>query len=114
MKYAILGILALSACGAPTDMTSKDAPFSIEELRVVHPAKVIVTVTPLSSTAYTAGQVQYVATARDDQGRVLKPAAWTWKSSDTTVAVVSSTGLATGRAVGQGIITATAFPPWRR
>ena len=46
MKYAILGILALSACGAPTDMTSRDAPISIDELRVVRPAKVIVTVTP--------------------------------------------------------------------
>ena len=62
----------------------------------------------MSSTAYPAGKVQYVATARDGQVVVLQPAAWKWNSSDTSVAVVSSTGwqraaLWTGNYYGHGI-----------
>lgn len=114
MRYVIFGVLALLACDAPTDMSRLDVPDLIDGLRVVHPAVVRVTVTPADASSYPAGTVQYVATARDDQGRLLRAAAWKWSSSDTTVAVVSSTGLATARTVGNGIITATAYPPWRR
>lgn len=114
MRFLISGVVALIACGAPTDMQLKEAPISIDAMRVVHPALVIVTVTPGDASAYAEGTVQYVATARDGEGRVLRPAAWKWRSSDTTVAVVSLTGLATARAVGQGIISATAYSPWRR
>lgn len=114
MRYLISGVVALIACGAPTDMQLEDAPISIDGMRVVHPALVTVTVTPGHASAYPEGTVQYVATARDGEGRVLRAAAWKWSSSDTTVAVVSLTGLATGHAVGHGIISATAYPPWRR
>jgi hypothetical protein len=114
MRYVIFGVLALLACDAPTDTSSLEVPDFIDGLRVVHPAVVLVTVTPADATAYPAGTVQYVATARDGEGRLLRASAWKWSSSDTTVAVVTSTGLATGRNVGHGIITATAYPPWRR
>ena len=114
MRYLIFGVAALFACGAPTDMKGPEVPTSVEQLRVVHPAVVRVTVTPDNASAYPAGTIQYVAIARDGQGRVLRAAAWKWRSSDTTVAVVSLAGLVTGRTVGQGIITATAYPPWRR
>lgn len=114
MKYPILSVAVLLACAAPTDMNRLEVPSLIDELRVVHPAVVIITVTPVNGNAHPAGTVQYVATARDGQGRVLRASAWKWSSSDTTVAVVSSTGLATARAVGNGTITATAYPPWRR
>jgi hypothetical protein len=95
-------------------MNRFDVPTSIEELRVVRPSVVRVTVTPVNASAYPAGTIQYVATARDGHGRLLKPSAWKWTSSDTSVAVVSSTGLATARVIGNGVITATAYPPWRR
>jgi hypothetical protein len=114
MRYLISGVVVLIACGAPTDMIPKEAPISIDGTRVVHPSVVTVTVTPGDTSAYAQGTVQYVATARDGEGRVLRAAAWKWSSSDTTVAVVSPTGLAMARAVGHGIISATAYPPWRR
>jgi hypothetical protein len=114
MRYLISGVVVLIACGAPTDMNPTVAPISVDGMRVVHPAVVTVTVTPGDASAYSQGTVQYFATARDGEGRVLRAAAWKWSSSDTTVAVVSLTGLATARAVGHGIISATGYPPWRR
>jgi len=114
MRYLIFGVVVLIACDAPTDMNSKEAPISVDGMRVVHPSLVTVTVTPGSASAYPQGTVQYFATARDGEGRILTPASWKWTSSDTTVAVVSVTGLAMARAVGHGIISATAYPPLRR
>jgi hypothetical protein len=114
MRYPILSVALLFACGDPTDMKRLEIPTTVDELRVVNPAVIRITVTPGNGKVYPAGTVQYVATARDGQGRVLSASAWKWSSSDTTVAVVSSAGLATARAFGKGIITATAYPPWRR
>jgi hypothetical protein len=114
MRYLLFGVAVLIACDGPTAINPLAAPNSADELRVVRPVMVRVTVTPLNASAYPGGAIQYVASARDGQGRLLRPAAWKWVSSDTTIAVVSPTGLATGRAVGQGIITAIAYPPWRR
>lgn len=114
MKYVIFGVVALLACDAPADTRSLDLPTSVDQLRIVHPKVVRVSVTPANASAYPAGSIQYIATARDGQGRILQAAAWEWRSSDTTIAVVSRTGLATGRNIGNGIITAIAYPPWRR
>ena len=113
-KAIIVAQVILCACAAPTDMTPLGAPASIDELRVVHPKVVTVTVTPLDTTVVRANTLQYVGTVRDGDGRVLRASAWAWKSSDTTVAVVSQAGLVTSRIVGRVIIVATAFPPWRR
>jgi hypothetical protein len=114
MRYVIFGVVALLACDAPADTRRLDLPTAVDELRIVNPKVVRVTVTPANGSAYPAGTIQYLATARDGQSRLLRASAWKWSSSDTTVAVVSATGLATGRSLGQGIITATAYPPWRR
>jgi len=114
MKISIVSIAVFVACAAPTDMNRLEVPSLIDELRTVRPAVVIITVTPSNGNAFPAGTVQYIATARDGQGRVLRASRWKWSSSDTTVAVVSPTGLATARTVGNGTITATAYPPWRR
>ena len=114
MRYVFLGILALLACDAPTDTKGAEAPTSIDGLRVVHPAFVIVTVTPGDISAYPAATVQYKATVRDGQGHLLRASSWKWSSSDTTIVAVSATGLATARSVGRGIVSATAYPPWRR
>ena len=114
MRYVFLGILALLACDAPTDTKGAETLTSIDGLRVVHPAFVIVTVTPGDMSAYPAATVQYKATVRDGQGQLLRASSWKWTSSDTTIATVSPTGLATARSAGRGIISATAYPPWRR
>ena len=113
-KAIIVAQVVLCGCAAPTDMRPFGLPASIDELRVVHPAVVTVTVTPPDTTVVRASRLQYVGTARDGQGRVLRASAWAWKSSDTTVAVVSQSGLVTSRTAGRVIIVATAFPPWRR
>lgn len=112
MRYLTFGVAALLACVAPTDANYLAAPHQSGEA-VVRPAVVIVTVTPLKASTYPAGTARYVAIARDGEGRLLKAGQWKWSSSDTTVAVVSSTGLVTARVAGNGIIAATAFPPWR-
>ena len=112
MRYLTFGVAALIACAAPTDANYLGVP-DLDDAAVVRPAVVTVTVTPLNASTYPAGTVQYVATARDGEGRLLKATQWKWGSSDTTVAVVSSTGLVTARVVGNGIISATAYPPWR-
>lgn len=112
MRYLRFGLAALIACAAPTDANYFEVPDSGDE-RIVRPPVVTVTVTPLNGSAYPAGTVQYVATARDGEGRLLKASAWKWSTSDTTIAVVSSTGQVTARAVGNGTITAVAYPPWR-
>ena len=112
MRYLTFGVAALLACAAPTDANYLEVPDSGDDA-VIRPAVVTVTVTPLNASTYPAGTIQYVATARDGQGRLLRATQWKWSSSDTTVAVVSSTGLVTARVAGNGIIAATAFPPWR-
>src|SRR6266850_5440762 len=100
MRYVIFGIVALLACHRPTETHPFEVPTSVDGLRVVHPAIVRITVTPGDASAYPSRTVQYVATARDGQGRLLRAAAWKWNSSDTTVAIVSLAGLATARAEG--------------
>jgi hypothetical protein len=112
MRYLTFGVAALIACAAPTDSNYLGVP-DLGDERIVRPPVVTVTVTPLNASAYPAGTVQYIATARDGDGRVLRPTMWKWSTSDTTIAVVSSTGLVTARAVGNGIIAAVAYPPWR-
>jgi hypothetical protein len=112
MRYLTFGIAALLACAAPTDANYLGVP-DLGDEAVVRPAVVTVTVTPLHASTYPAGTVQYIATARDGEGRLLKASQWKWSSSDTTIAKVSSTGLVTARVVGNGIIAAVAYPPWR-
>ena len=112
MRAFIFGIAVLMACDGSTAMKQLTDP--IDETRVVRPSEVRVTVTPANASAYPGDAIQYVATARDGNGLLLRPSGWKWQSSDTTIAVVSPTGLATGRALGQGVITATAYPPFRK
>jgi hypothetical protein len=114
MKSLLFGVAVLMACDGPTAMKQLTVPDPIDESRVVRPSVVRVTVTPANASGYPGDAIQYVATARDGTGRLLRPSAWKWSSSDTTIAVVSATGLATGRALGQGVITATAYPPFRK
>src|SRR6185312_1786273 len=60
----------------------------------------------LSLLPRQAGQL--TVTARDDHGKVLSGQTVTWASSDTTVAVVSATGMVTSRNQGSATVTASA------
>ena len=66
-----------------------------------------VTVSPAYATVQVGQTVQLYATARDTAGHVITGVYVTWKSDNTAVATVGETGLVTGWAVGQTVVTAT-------
>ena len=65
-----------------------------------------VIVTPLESVIAYRDGAQLTAEARDEDGGILDGVQFTWSSSDTTIAQVSSTGLVFGR--GEGVATIAA------
>lgn len=68
-----------------------------------------VTVTPTSPTLSSPGATQQMtATARDASNNAISGVTFTWTSSNTAVATVSSSGLVTTVASGTATITATA------
>lgn len=66
----------------------------------------VVTVTPASDSVYVGDTKQFTATCADLHGNTVSCPATTWSSSDTNVATVDGTGLATG--VNPGTVTITA------
>jgi len=66
-----------------------------------------IAITPTSSGISVGGTQQFMAVAKDSSGTEVQGATLTWHSSDTAVATVSSTGLATGVAAGSSKITAS-------
>ncbi|MDB4947955.1 MAG: Ig domain protein group 2 domain protein [Gemmatimonadetes bacterium] len=66
-----------------------------------------ISIAPDSATVLPGGTVQLTATLRDGGGVVLADRAVAWSSSDTTHAVVSASGLATGVREGTAVITAS-------
>lgn len=98
-------------CGTGDPGTSEPGP-GPSEPNEPPPAPVVTTVSVSPSTAsIVAGQSATVtATVRDQDGRVMEDERVTWRSSNTGVARVSSTGRVTGRieAVSAGTATITA------
>src|SRR5437763_4681467 len=66
-----------------------------------------VSVLPTSATASVGSTVQFVAIPLDSTGTALGGRAITWASSDSSVASVDGSGLATGVTAGSATITAT-------
>ena len=66
-----------------------------------------VAVLPSSATASVSSTVQFVAIPLDSTGTALGGRVITWASSNTAVASVDGSGLATGAAAGSATITAT-------
>ena len=76
-------------------------------LTVVDPVPATVAVTPGEVALGTLGQTaQLAAEVRDQIGRVMESATVSWSSSDTTVAEVDASGLATAAGNGKATITA--------
>ena len=71
-------------------------------------ASIVVSPNPGSITALGAS-LQFSAIARDAQGNVMPGVVYQWSSTNSTVASVSSNGLATGLSVGGTTITAAAI-----
>ena len=59
------------------------------------PSRIIVV--PADTTIRTTGTIQYRATVIDETGDTMRGVAVTWRSNDTSLATISSTGLATAK-----------------
>ena len=66
-----------------------------------------IVISPGSSNLSPGKSQQFMATTKDSSGNVITGAALTWASSNTSVATVSSSGLATAKADGSATITAS-------
>ncbi|MGE5624072.1 MAG: Ig-like domain-containing protein [Bacillota bacterium] len=68
---------------------------------------VSIVISPATASVTVGGMQQYTAVSRDASGHVVTGAALNWASSNTAVATVNSSGLATSKAVGSTGITAS-------
>jgi hypothetical protein len=66
-----------------------------------------VTVSPVSATLAVGATQQFTAVLKDANGNTLTGRAVAWTSSNTAIALVSSTGLATALAAGPATVTAS-------
>jgi uncharacterized protein YjdB len=71
------------------------------------PVVASVVVSPASATMTTGGTTQLVAQARDSAGAVMTGQSFTWSSTNTAVATVSSAGVVTAVAAGNATVRAT-------
>ena len=92
LGLAILFLLALAACHG----------------FFVNPQLTSISVTPQSTSVVKGTTQQFTATGVNDDGSTSNVSSVTWTSSDTKIATVNSTGLATGVAAGTATITAAA------
>jgi hypothetical protein len=65
-------------------------------------------VTPATASKQVGQTQQFTAVAKDASGNIISGVTFTWSSSNTDVATVDSSGLATAKAPGDAIITASA------
>ncbi len=94
-------LLLLAAAGAACSSSSRQGPPD-------GPGPVAtVLVTPSPDTVFLSGVVQLGAEARDSAGVLVPGQPFTWQSSNTGIATVSSTGQVFGVAAGQASITAS-------
>lgn len=66
-----------------------------------------IAVTPASSTIAINGAQQFTATAKDSSGNTVSGVIFNWASSNSSVATVNNSGLATAMAAGTAKITAS-------
>jgi hypothetical protein len=65
-----------------------------------------ISISPASSTIAINATQQFMATAKDGNGKTITGVTYTWKSSASGIATINSNGLATGVAAGTTMITA--------
>jgi uncharacterized protein YjdB len=103
------GLVTGRAGGTATITASVDGKNGTASITVTAAAPTVATVsvTPASASVAVGATQQLTATARDAAGTTISGKTFTWASSNTAVATVSSAGLVTGRAGGSATITAT-------
>lgn len=110
-----LGYADVDVVGAAKDLKNVDTNQFIPLLddrtlpikfRIETGIPAVVTVSPASDSVFVGDTKQFTATCTDLHGNTVSCPATTWSSSDTNVATVDGTGLATG--VNPGTVTITA------
>ncbi|MFL5380949.1 MAG: beta strand repeat-containing protein [Longimicrobiaceae bacterium] len=110
-----LGYADVDVVGAAKDLKNVDTNQYIPLLddrtlpikfRIETGIPAVVTVSPALDSIYVGETAQFTAACTDLHGNTVACPATTWSSSDTNVATVDGTGLATG--VNQGTVTITA------
>ncbi len=101
------GLVTAVASGSTTITASVEGKSGTAGVTISNVAVGSVTVQPQSPSIVQGANVQLSATVRDVNGNIVTDRLVTWSSSSTTQAVVSSTGIVTGVAPGNVVITAT-------
>jgi uncharacterized protein YjdB len=100
------GLVRGVAAGQATITATSEGKTGTATITVQLPPVASVTVTPASPSIGVSQTVQMVATLRDANGAELTGRAVTWETSAGGIATVSASGLVTGVAAGQAVITA--------
>src|SRR5207247_2616980 len=95
------------AVGAATLAATSEGKSGTAAILVTNVPVASVAVSPASASVQVGQTVQLAATPRDANGNPLSGRAVSWASSNTAVATVSGSGLATGGTAGSATITAT-------
>src|SRR5947208_59007 len=101
------GVVGGKAAGTATITATSETTSSTAAVTVTNVPVASVTVSPASASLLVGGTQQFIAVTKDSAGNMLTGRTVTWASSNTAVAVVSGSGLATGTAGGPATITAT-------
>ena len=101
------GVVGGKVAGSATITATSETKSSTAAVTVTNVPVASVTVSPASASLLVGGTQQFIAVTKDSAGNMLTGRTVTWASSNTAVAVVSGSGLATGMAGGPATITAT-------
>lgn len=105
LRSGIALFLVLAACGGEKSNAPLTTPV---QPNLPAPAPVAtITVSPSAPNISASQTVQLTATLKDQAGNSLTGREVTWSSATASVATVSNTGLVTGVAPGNAVITAT-------
>src|SRR5438128_1138672 len=109
MKFKQLIVAPYVGGGSPVDQTMWVDNLTVGTGRITPsvPTVASVTVAPASASVTVGGTYAFTTTLKDATGAVLTGQAVTWTSSDTGVATVSDSGVASGISAGSTTITAT-------
>ena len=101
------GSVTAVAPGTATVTATSEGRSGSASISVVPVPVASVMVNPPTSTVVTGQTAVLTATVRDTTGTIVTDRTVTWRSSDETIATVSSAGVVTGVSAGAATITAT-------
>ena len=107
-RVDVTGLVTPLVAGLVTIHATYEGVTSWSQINVLARAPVgSITLTPTSVTLLRGGTQAFTATVRDDLGNVLADRPITWTSSNTAVATVNASGVATATGEGDATIAAT-------